>query len=55
MKTGTAILPHVYVTSVEGYNALVQDTNFMTVDKIGDKATLLRGQVGAILGYPSYH
>ncbi len=26
MKTGTAILPHVYVTSVEGYNALVQDT-----------------------------
>ena len=42
----------VYFTSIEGYNSLVQDTNFLTLDKLGDKATLLTGQVGAIWGIP---
>jgi HK97 family phage major capsid protein len=42
----------VYVTSVEGYNSLVQTADFQTVDKFGPNATYLTGSVGAIYGIP---
>ncbi len=41
------------ITSPEFYIAkLLQDTNLLTVDKIGALATLLTGQVGSIAGHP---
>lgn len=43
-----------YVTSVEGYNNLVTNTDFQTVDKFGSQATYLTGSVGAIYGIPIY-
>lgn len=43
-----------YVTSVEGYNNLVTNTNFQTVDKFGAQATYLTGSVGAIYGIPIF-
>jgi hypothetical protein len=41
-----------YVVSTEVYYDLLDDTNFMTVDKIGDRATLLTGQVGTLANSP---
>jgi N4-gp56 family major capsid protein len=40
----------VYVVSTEAYFDLLEDTNFMTVDKIGAAATLLTGEVGMVAG-----
>jgi N4-gp56 family major capsid protein len=34
------------------YYDLLEDANFMTVDKIGDRATLLTGQIGSIGNTP---
>lgn len=42
----------VYLTTVEGYNELVQNSNFITVDKLGPQATYLTGSVGAVYGIP---
>jgi len=42
----------VYVVSTDVYYDLLEDTLFQTVDKIGDKATLLTGQIGAIGNTP---
>jgi HK97 family phage prohead protease/HK97 family phage major capsid protein len=42
----------VYVVNTETYYNLLDDTNFMTVDKIGDRATLLTGQIGSIANTP---
>jgi HK97 family phage major capsid protein len=42
----------VSVVSPIGAAHLTADSNFMTVDKIGDKASLLTGQVGMVLGGP---
>jgi HK97 family phage prohead protease/HK97 family phage major capsid protein len=42
----------VYVTTVEGYNELVQTADFRTVDTFGDQATYHKGTVGAIWGIP---
>lgn len=42
----------VYFVSTDIYYDLLEDTNFMTVDKIGDRATLLTGQIGAIGNTP---
>ena len=42
----------VFLTSVEGYNSLVQDSDFTTVDKFGPNATYLTGSLGAIFGIP---
>jgi HK97 family phage prohead protease/HK97 family phage major capsid protein len=43
----------VYIVSTEGYYDLLEDTNFLTVDKVGnDRATLLTGQIGAIGNTP---
>lgn len=43
-----------YITSVEGYNNLVTNTDFQTVDKFGAQATYLTGSVGAVYGIPLY-
>ncbi len=43
-----------YITSVEGYNNLVTNTDFQTVDKFGAQATYLTGSVGAIYGIPIF-
>ena len=42
----------VFLTSIEGYNSLVQDSDFTTVDKFGPNATYLTGSLGAIYGIP---
>lgn len=42
----------VYVVNTEVYYNLLDDTNFLTVDKVGDRATLLTGQIGAIGNTP---
>lgn len=41
-----------YFVSVTEYYNLLEDTNFLTVDKIGDKSTLLTGQIGMVGGVP---
>lgn len=42
----------VYVVSQDVYYDLLDDANFLTVDKVGDRATLLTGQVGSVSGTP---
>jgi HK97 family phage major capsid protein len=42
----------VYLTTIEGYNELVQTSDFRTVDKFGPNATYLTGAIGAIYGIP---
>lgn len=42
----------VYIVSTENYYDLLEDTNFLTVDKVGNQATLLTGQIGAIGNTP---
>lgn len=42
----------VLVTSPEGAYRLDGLDDYLTMDKVGDKATLLRGQVGAWMGVP---
>lgn len=42
----------VYLTTVEGYNSLVAESDFRTVDKFGPNATYLTGSLGAIYGIP---
>jgi HK97 family phage prohead protease/HK97 family phage major capsid protein len=42
----------VYIVSTEGYYDLLEDTNFLTVDKVGQQATLLTGQIGAVGNTP---
>ena len=42
----------VFLTSVEGYNSLVKEDDFNTVDKFGPNATYLTGSLGAIYGIP---
>ena len=42
----------VYITSVEGYNELVQTADFRTVDTFGPQATYHTGVLGAIWGIP---
>lgn len=41
-----------YVVSSEVYFDLLEDANFTTIDKIGSRATLLTGQIGAIGNSP---
>ena len=42
----------IYIVSTDVYYDLIADTNFQTVDKIGDRATLLTGQIGTIGNSP---
>lgn len=42
----------VYIVNTDIYYNLLEDTTFQTVDKVGDRATLLTGQVGSIGNTP---
>jgi HK97 family phage prohead protease/HK97 family phage major capsid protein len=42
----------VYIVSTDGYYDLLDDDSFLTVDKVGDRATLLTGQIGAVANTP---
>jgi len=42
----------IIFVSTQGYYELLEDTNFLTVDKVGDRATLLTGQIGSIGNTP---
>ena len=42
----------VYVVNHDVYYDLLDDAEFRTMDKVGDKATILTGQVGQIAGTP---
>lgn len=42
----------VFLTSIEGYNELIQTSDFRTVDKFGPNATYLTGAIGAVYGIP---
>ena len=42
----------VFVVSTDLYYALLDDTNFQTMDKVGDRATILTGQIGSVGGTP---
>ena len=42
----------VYLVNTETYFALLDDTSFQTMDKVGPNATILTGQVGMIAGSP---
>lgn len=42
----------VYIVSTDGYYDLLDDESFLTVDKVGDRATLLTGQIGSVANTP---
>lgn len=42
----------VYVVSQDAYYDLLEDSNFITMDKVGDRATLLNGMIGSVSGSP---
>lgn len=42
----------VYIVNHDVYYDLLEDTAFRTMDKVGDKATILTGQVGQVAGTP---
>lgn len=42
----------IYLVGSEAYFDLLEDTNFLTMDKVGDKATILTGQIGMVNGSP---
>ena len=42
----------VYIVSTDVYYELLEDTNFLTVDKVGDRATILTGQIGSVANTP---
>lgn len=42
----------VYIVSTDVYYDLLDDDNFQTMDKVGDRATLLTGQIGSIANTP---
>lgn len=42
----------IYIVNTEAYYDLLDDETFQTVDKIGNQATLLTGQIGSIANTP---
>lgn len=42
----------VFIVNTDGYFDLLDDDNFLTVDKVGDRATLLTGQIGSVGNSP---
>ncbi len=42
----------IYIVSTDGYYDLLDDENFLTVDKVGTQATLLTGQIGSVANTP---
>jgi len=52
-KYGLQLGDHlVFLTTIEGYNELVSNSDFRTVDKFGPNATYLTGALGAVYGIP---
>lgn len=41
-----------FVVSTDAYFSLLEDTNFMTMDKVGPSATILTGQIGVVGNSP---
>jgi N4-gp56 family major capsid protein len=42
----------IYIVSTDGYFDLLDDANFLTVDKVGAQATILTGQIGTVGNSP---
>jgi HK97 family phage prohead protease/HK97 family phage major capsid protein len=42
----------IYIVSTDGYYDLLEDTTFMTMDKVGTAATILTGQIGTVGNSP---
>jgi HK97 family phage prohead protease/HK97 family phage major capsid protein len=42
----------IYIVSTDGYFDLLDDSNFLTVDKVGSQATILTGQIGTVGNSP---
>jgi hypothetical protein len=42
----------IYIVSTDGYYDLLEDPNFMTMDKVGSAATILTGQIGTVGNSP---
>lgn len=42
----------IYIVNTDGYFDLLDDANFLTVDKVGDRATILTGQIGSVGNSP---
>ena len=42
----------IFIVSTEGYYDLLEDTTFMTMDKVGSAATALTGQIGMVGNTP---
>lgn len=42
----------LYVVSQDAYYDLLEDANFLTMDKVGNFATILSGQIGSVNGSP---
>lgn len=42
----------IYIVNTDGYYDLLDDDNFLTVDKVGTQATLLTGQIGSVANTP---
>jgi HK97 family phage prohead protease len=42
----------VYIVSPDTYYELLQDSDFRTMDMVGDRATILTGQIGMVNGSP---
>ena len=42
----------IAIVNTSSYYQLLEDANFLTVDKVGDRATLLTGQIGSIGNTP---
>jgi HK97 family phage prohead protease/HK97 family phage major capsid protein len=42
----------IYIVSTDGYFDLLDDDNFLTVDKVGNQATILTGQIGSVGNSP---
>lgn len=42
----------VFFVNTDAYYELLEDTSFQTMDKVGDRATILTGQIGSVGGSP---
>jgi hypothetical protein len=49
---GASPAPLAFITGFHGLKSLMKATEFLTLEKFGPSATVLAGQIGAILGSP---
>jgi HK97 family phage major capsid protein len=49
---GASPAPLAFITGFHGLKSLMKQTEFLTLEKFGSAATVLTGQIGAILGSP---